>query len=452
LLLLAGLFALHQRTEAQGFNLSVSASANVVTTNNSIIYSINLTNQTGLLLTNVSVTNMFSAVVMLLNATNSQGSNSIVSPSLIFNLGALTNGSSAQMMVTVQPTTPGFLTNTIVAVATGTTNTATTNIVTQVFIAQSDLGVTIAGPVQAVITNDFTSYDVTVTNAGPDTAPGVMLTNFLPAGIILKGASQSYALSGSNVVFNLGTLAGGGSAAVRLFIEPTNAGTLTLAAAVGAPNVWETNTANNIFSTNITVIGYLPGTLVAVTNSGQAVNLQNGLTEQSILLSNIGATDVPAARVVVAGLANQLFNAVGTNNGSPFVDYSAGLPAGQSVNLLLQYNPRGLFGFTNGQLHAYAVPLPDWTPPPITATSTNLNLSRIVKLTNGNMLIEFPAAAGKAYTVVYADNVMFSNAMIAPPSIIAPANRVQWIDYGPPTAVSPPSAAGARFYRVFQNP
>jgi hypothetical protein len=67
------------------------------------------------------------------------------------------------------------------------------------------------------------------------------------------------------------------------------------------------------------------------------------------------------------------------------------------------------------------------------------------------MLLEWPTVANQRYTVVYSDDASFSNAMIAPPSIIAPASRMQWIDYGPPTTISVPTNA-ARFYRVFQNP
>jgi hypothetical protein len=119
---------------------------------------------------------------------------------------------------------------------------------------------------------------------------------------------------------------------------------------------------------------------------------------------------------------------------------------------LLQYNPRGSFSFTNGQLHAFAVPLPNWTPPAAGATSTNINISRIISLTNGHVLIEWPAITNRTYTVVYSDNVLFSNALMAPPAIVAPANTMQWIDYGPPTTVSAPANAGARFYRVFLNP
>ena len=453
LLLAALLIAFSLRVEAQGFGFSVTVSTNLlVGTNLALTYGISLTNQTGILLTNVFVTNTFSAGVMLTSATSSQGSNSIISSSLVFSLGTITNGNSANMSLTIQPSAAGFLTNGVVVAATGVTNTASTNIVTQVVTAQTDLGVSIVPPVQAVVTNDLTTYDVIVINLGPSAAPGVILTNTLPAGVALKGVNQAYTVSGNNLIFSLGTIASGGATSLQFLIQPTNAGVRTFSASVGALNLLDPNTTNNSASTNVTVIGYLPGALVAITNSAQTLNRQNGLTEQSILLSNTGTNEVAAARVVVTGLSNQLFNAVGTNNGSPFVYYSATLGAGKSVNLLLQYNPRGFFPFTNEQLHAFAVPLPNWTPPKATSTSPNVNLSRITQLSNGTMLIEFPATLGQSYTVVYSDNVLFSNAMIAPPAIIAPANGVGWIDYGPPTTAKAPTAVSARFYRVFQNP
>jgi uncharacterized repeat protein (TIGR01451 family) len=335
--------------------------------------------------------------------------------------------------------------------------TASNNVVVQVTnaVAQADLGVAMIGPAQTVITGDVMTFGVAVTNAGPNAAPNVMLTNTLPNGILLEGvspANQGYSVVDGNLIFYLGTLPVGGSVNLQFTVQPTNAGVVPFSASLGASGVLDTNTADNSATNNVTVIDYLPGTLVAVTNSPQAINLQNGLEEQSILLSNIGTTNVPAARVVVTGLTRQLFNAVGTNNGNPFVYYSSALAAGQAVTLLLQYAPRGSFPFTNGQLQAFAVPPPDWTPPPASTTSTNINIAGIFKLVNGNMLIEFPSTTGQTYTVVYSDNVLFSNAMIAPPSIAAPANEAQWIDYGPPTTVSAPANAAARFYRVFRNP
>jgi hypothetical protein len=224
---------------------------------------------------------------------------------------------------------------------------------------------------------------------------------------------------------------------------------------VSTNNVDDTNTDNNSASFNVTVSDFFSGQLVAVTNSAQTTNFQNGFIEQNILLSNIGTNAVAAARVVVTGLTtNRLYNAVGTNNGSPFVVYNAALDTNQSVNLLLQYSVanRSAFPFTNSQLHPFAVIVPDLTPPAVVAVSTNINITRILRLSKGSILLEWPTVTNRIYTVVYSDNILFSNAMIAPPSIVAPANRTQWIDYGPPTTVSHPTNAPIRFYRVFLNP
>ncbi|MEI6197933.1 MAG: hypothetical protein WCS42_26765, partial [Verrucomicrobiota bacterium] len=304
-------------------------------------------------------------------------------------------------------------------------------------------------PATAVIVNDLMAYGVSVTNSGPSSASGVMLTNTLPPGVILKG---SYTVISNNIVFNLGTLKSGGSTNFQFNLQPTNAGVLNFFAAVGGPGVTDTNTANNTASNSISVIDYLPGDLVAVTNSAQNVNPQNGLIEQSILLSNVGTNEIAAVRVVVTSLTNRLFNAVGTNNGSPFVVYTAPLlvplATNSSVTLLLQYAPRKNFPFTNSQLHAFAVPPPDLSPPATLTTGTNIAFARLL-MTNGTPLLEFRATLGRTYTVVYSDNALFVNAKIAPPSVVAPANVVQWIDYGPPTTES---SSAPRFYRVYLNP
>jgi uncharacterized repeat protein (TIGR01451 family) len=453
---LAAMIAAGTKAEAQqAFGLSVTTPANSILVSNSLTYTITVTNLAGISLPDVVVTNALPASVQFVSASPA-GYYTTYGSVVVFDLGEFDNGDVAQMILTVQPTAPGFITNMVVVAANNITNTATTNIVIQVtnLVIQADLGVTMTGPAQAVVTNDWMTYGVTVTNSGPSAASGTVLTNTLPSGATLKSVSptnQTYTIDNSNLIFNLGTLTNGGSANLQFTVQPTNAGVLIFSASVGAPNLLDANTNNNLAATNVTVINYPAGTLVAVTNSAQNINPQDGLTEQSILLSNTGASDVAAARVVVIGLTNQLFNAAGTNNGNPFVDYSAVLAAGHSVNLLLQFYPRGSFPFTNGQLQAFALPLPAWPAPVTTATSTSINITRIVQLTNGNMLVEFPSTPGLTYTMAYSDNVLFSNAMIAPPSIVAPANEVQWIDYGPPATVSAPTNASSRFYRVLLN-
>lgn len=449
-LLVTAMMIAGPRAGAQQFILSVTPSANSILVNNSLTYTITVTNLGADV--DAVVTNFLPASVQFLNATNFYNSTgAYLTNSVVFQFNPLLSLNVAQMTVTVIPTKAGSITDTVVVASTdfGNTNLASTNVVVNVTNLPptlADLGVTMIGPGQVVITNDWMTYGVTVTNAGPNAAPNVNLTNFLPAGVIAIFPTNQPAMN----FIPLGTLPNGGFTNLFFTVQPTNVDVLTFSASVASSAVTDTNTANNFASNNVPVIAYLPGALVVVTNSPQTINFQNALTEQSITLSNAGLSSIPAARIIVIGVTNQLFNGVGTNNGNPFVYYSAPLAAGQSANLLLQYYPRGYFPFTNSQLSAFAVPLPNWTPPAAT-TGTNV-ISRIVQLANGNMLIEWPSTVGQTYTVVYSANVSFSNAMIAPPSIVAPANRTQWIDYGPPATVGAPTNSTARFYRVIQNP
>ncbi len=448
------------KAEAQSFGsfgLSVTSSANSLLVSNSLTYTITVTNLIGTL--DAVVSNTLPASVQFGSAIPGPGVTfNNFGNVTVFEIPGFTAGAVAQMSLTVQPTVTGFITNMIVVSSINVTNTAATNVVVQVtnIVVQADLGVAITVPTTAVITNDLMTYGVSVTNFGPDDAPGVMLTNALPPGVILKAVSPTnsgYTLVSSNMIFSLGTLTSGTSTNYQFTIQPTNAGALNFFASVGAPGVIDPNPANNTASNSITVTNYLVGLLVAVTNSAQIYNSQNGLLEQSITVSNIGTNDVPAVRVVVTGLTSQqLFNAVGTNSGNPFVVYASKLGTSQSVNLLLQFFATNYFTLADSQLQAFAVPVPNLTPPVVSSSSTNLVISRIVPLSNGKMLIEFPSTPGRAYTVVYSDNILFSNAMIAPPSIVAGANRKQWVDYGPPTTANLPANVPVRFYRVIQNP
>jgi uncharacterized repeat protein (TIGR01451 family) len=459
-LLMVAMGVICPRAGAQGFGLSVIAPANSILVSNSLVYTINLTNLTGLVLNDVWITNSFSAPFQYLTSSSSQAANvSSDATNVQFDLGPVGISGIVQVLLTVQPNAVGTFTNTVVAAVPGTTYVASTNASVQVtnLVVLADLGVTLTGPGQSVITNDLMTYGVAITNAGPSAAPNVMLTNTLPAGVLFKGifpTNQPFATAGSNMIVNLGTLTNGSVANLQFTVEPTNAGMQLFSASVGSSGVTDPDTTNNFASTNIAVTNYLSGPLGITTNSSQVYNPQNGLVEQSITVTNNSGGAIASARVVVTGLTNQLVNAVGTNSGNPFVYYSAALAANQTVSLLLQYYvpTRSPFAFSNSQLSVFAVPPVVFPAPGSAAVSTNLSISRIVPLTNGNMLIEWPAVTNRTYTVVYSDNVLFSNAMVAPPSITALANRLQWIDYGPPTTTNLPANTGARFYRVYLNP
>lgn len=455
--LVALVMGVSAHAQLQRFDLLVTSTASSLLVSNPLTYTIYVTNRVGVL-SDTIVSNTLTPSAQFVGATPSVGGSVTNFGNVtVFHLGGSIDGTPAKMTLTVNPTEAGFITNIVFVSAPSifVTNTAATNVVTlitNITPPQVNLGVAIVVPATPVIVNDTVAYRVGVTNAGPDAAPSVLLTNTLPAGVILKSVSPTspgYVAVSNNLIFNLGSVPSGGSASFQFTIQPTNAGILNCFASVGAASVVDTN-SNHSASNTITVINYLPGTLVAVTNSAQIVNPQNGLIEQSILLSNVGTNSVPAVRLLVTSLTNRLFNASGTNSGRPFVVYANTLATNSSVTLLLQYAPRKNFPFTNSQLQAFAVPLPDLTPPVI-ALGTNIAYTRIVMLTNGLPLIEFPSTLGRTYTMVYSDNLLFSNALIAPPSIVAPANMVHWIDYGPPTTVSAPGV-GSRYYRVYLNP
>jgi uncharacterized repeat protein (TIGR01451 family) len=451
--LVIGLILAGNEAGAQNLVLSVTTSTNSVVLSNSVTYTINLTNNGGLL-QNVFVTNAPSAPVLLLGATNIQGSFFNNGSVLVFTLLQLVGGGGvAQMTMTVAPTAVGFLTNRVSVGAFPLISTnLTTNVVIQVTPPQADLAVGISGPAPPVFVNDLFDYGITVTNLGPAAAQSVILSNTLPAGVGVISVSPTnppFGLTNGILTFNLGTLTNGAVRAFSLRAQATNSGSLLFSAGVRGSGIVDTNAANDTASTNI-VISDFSGQLIATNSSAMVYNPQTGLMEQIITLANIGTNSVPSARVIVSGLTNRLYNSVGTNNGNPFVLYSSTLDTNQSVNLVLEYFIPTRLPITVSNSFYTAVGVPAVNLSSGSGTNGTFNITRVVALANGNLLIEFQSILGRSYTIQYSgDAVSFTNSQ---PPVIAPADRVQWIDEGPPKTVSKPASAGLRFYRVLLNP
>lgn len=110
----------------------------------------------------------------------------------------------------------------------------------------------------------------------------------------------------------------------------------------------------------------------------------------------------------------------------------------------------------NSNYTAVGVSQVNLSPPADLGIGTN-QFTQVVQLPTGGILIEFASTPGASYTVVYASspaNLLtnaITNAMMALPPVVAPANRVQWIDEGPPETLSAPTNSAMRFYRVFSN-
>ena len=340
---------------------------------NSLTYTISVTNLNQIPLTDTLVTNLLSAPFQFVSATGPQGTYTTSSSNVVFDLGSFFDSyfQVAQLTVTVQPTTTGSFTNTVTVRPITVTNTTSTNVVVLVTnaVTLADLGVTMTGPAQPVITNDWMTYGVTVTNAGPNAAPGVILTNTLPPGVGFLSASPAGlapAVAGSNVIFNLGTLAAGAAVNFLLTVQPTNADILTFSSFVISPIVTDTNTANN-FGQHQHHRYQLPSRPVGGLHQFRAkhefperpARTNHYRVERRQVAGNRGACrcqrfDQPTVQRR-RHEQRQSVRDLWRVSGGP-----------RSVNLLLQYFPRRSFPFTNGQLQAFAVPAPNWTPPAAT--------------------------------------------------------------------------------------
>src|SRR5947207_1830471 len=177
-----------------GFGLSVSPSTYSVLVSNSITYTIDVTNRTGLTVSDLWVTNSFSTPVTVEsisftvgNGVNYTGSAFTKSSEILLDFKQFTptgfTTGIGQAIFTVIPNpasfrSNGFFTNAVVAIAPAlqtVPNSAFTNVVIQVtnalFVA--DLGVVLTGFAQGILAGDILNYRATVTNHGRDKVSGV---------------------------------------------------------------------------------------------------------------------------------------------------------------------------------------------------------------------------------------------------------------------------------------
>lgn len=181
-----------------------------------------------------------------------------------------------------------------------------------------------------------------------------------------------------------------------------------------------------------------------LTLSGEiAVQLQTGLLEQRLNYTNNGDVPIEGFRLFITGLPADVIlkNAHGVIDGIPYIDILTPLAAGESIEILLEYerssrDPDFTPEFTlgepagNQQAAGNSPPLP-------------LDL-RVVRKTGEGMLLEFLSVKNQRYLVEYSDNL--SDWKVSLPPITGTGQRLQWFDQGPPRTRNFPS--GARFYRI----
>ena len=396
----------------------------------------------------------------------------------------------------------------------GQTNSAVATVSINVSATSgADVQVTLFGPALATV-GDVFSFTNSVTNAGPATAVNTRVTNALPANLTFTSASGGGVYSNGVVTWPMfPSLASGQATNLIVSVKTTTSGSTitptanplnflltnappTVSSATNRASAYATtfdpNLTNNIasaFYTNAqaqTLI--VPGafSVVLVTNTyptnavptntiipigtglfivgTSAFNPQTQLYEEFVTVTNIGQAPVHALRLSIGSLRSgvKLYNATGTNNGVPYVEYDPPYnsplnpypQANSSVTFVLEFFVADRRPFTNS-LTAVAIN----APPPANVTGTSVQIIQYGfndQRSPGNprYLVQFTSIPGRTYTVQYSDDNMatWNNAT---PSILASATSTFWYDDGPPVTVSPPPNLGgstSRFYRVLLNP
>jgi len=426
--------------------LNVNAPASV-RVSNSIPYTITV-GSPGQGFGTVQVSSTYSPSLEFVSATqNDNVSSTPGNNSVSFLIQQLFAGSNVVLNLTLRPRLVTTVTNGIVAnVGQFVVRTNVSTIVTEM-PGTADVAVSITPPTQPIIVNDWVTFGVHLVNRGGGTVSGIFLTNAFTNGpVLIRGyrpsTGGSVAQNPPRVIFNVGSLVAGQTTNYQITVQPTAATNVVLRSNFRFSSNADTNAANNTASATITV--QRPGTnqlVAAIASSPQQFNPQNAAMEQRITVTNVGTNEAPSARVMFSNITYRVLNAVGTNNGLPFVVHPATIQPTQSVEMLIEYFIPNREPRPDPDLIAYSIG--DVTP---TASSAGngVEITNIAwrqpfgAMTESNLVIEFPSVTRASYEVQYSSSPQFTNALRALPLLIAQANHVMWVDYGPPKTVSRP--------------
>jgi len=279
----------------------------------------------------------------------------------------------------------------------------------------------------SVIVGTNNSLTFTITNTGTANLTGLVLS--------LDGADAASFTVTTNPV---SPVTPGGKTTFTVRFAPLSPGVKT-----ATLHLASNDTNNSPFNLPLIGTGVDGGSVYVVSTSSITLNPQTGLFEQTVRVTNSSFTVANGLRLLILDLPIdvQVYNASGSTNSIPFVQYGLPLASGGAVNLLIEYY----------RANRQAIPMPTFVlqvfaPMAVTETGPVVVVDRSVQLESGRFLIEFSAIPGRRYAVQYSSDL--ETWLTAVPTITAPANRVQWYDDGPPKTESKPSTSGSRYYRI----
>ncbi len=311
----------------------------------------------------------------------------------------------------------------------------------------ADLVVAMKPSSDSVAVGGQISYVLAVTNAGPASATGVMLTNLLPAEVDFVSATGEYEETEGGIVFSIGSLQLGAGTSFTVVVTTKTPGTITSRIMVRSDQT-DPNLENNA-ALAMNTVKTQPTSLSVQVTGPLSLNRQTGLFEQTVRVMNeTGNAVPPAVQLSIQGLAAnmQAHNASGTTpSGTPFVLLNNGLGVGGYAQFLLE------FYIPNRQVTAqpsYSAQSIDPVDPAVSA-GTRIEVTA-TQWTGNRLLIAFTSVPGRRYIVEYSSDL--SHWKQALPAITAAGTKVQWYDDGPPKTETMPTQADARYYRVIELP
>jgi uncharacterized repeat protein (TIGR01451 family) len=422
-----------------------------------VVYTITATNMGPSTASNVVVKDNLPAGVTFQSASGSYTlSNNVVTwPGM-----TLATGASANFTLTMTAPASGSFVN----IASGTSDTSDPNMnnnngsaagsrVSTMVTPVADLIVLLSGPTNVIAGNSLV-YTIVVTNGGPSTASNIVVKDNLPTSLIFNSSSAGGSFS-NNVVYwpLIPALTNGGSMDFTITVTAANMGVFTNVASALSSTL-DLNLTNNDGTSPASQVQTTvsPAQFMFGISGVPVFNPQTGLFEEQVIVTNIGSTTVLGVRLLIGGLPSgvTLYDATGTTNGTPYVQYNSPLDPGNTVSFALEFYDPSRLPFTNS-LTAIAI-----MPANFGSPGTNgVVISQIFLDTriagDPRIVIGFPTTPGKIYTIFYSDNNLFTW-QVATPSITANATITQWYDDGPPKTDSKPFSITSRFYRVIAAP
>ncbi len=365
-------------------NLALSIGAvGTVNAGGTLSYSISVTNNGPDAASGVVLTDGLPAGVTFDSATSSLGIPVTNSGGTVTSaIGTLNVGSTDAIVLVVTPGAAAApsITNTVTLSSNSTNNSPNSATVKTAVTPVADVSVTLAPSAGSVVVGQSLTYLATVTNNGPSSAPGVTLSDALPAGLSFLGATASNGTtptnSGNTVTAALGTLAPSASVQVLINVTPLQAAVPSVTNAVNVTaSVTDTNTLNNAASAaaSITPIDVLSTASTPALPTAVAGQPLSGVVVASFVDKNPSATaasftasinwgDGSAATVgTVVPNASGGLNVVGSHtyttapaNGSGAFTVTTTLTAasGASLQSTTQANVRVIPLTLTGQLNA----------------------------------------------------------------------------------------------------